>query len=350
LRPAAPSPAPPRDRGAAFALDAVVVAAVWAGPAAVGLALGDGTVRWVARGAGGGWTVAGATRAHEGAVLCAAPHPDGRSVLTGGDDGAVARAAPGDAEAARLAALGRAWVQDLAASPASGVVAAAAGREACVLDPRTGAVAHRFAHPATVAALALDPKGRRLAAAHYGGVTLRWALAPEAAPRVLAWKGSHVAVSWGPDGRFLVTAMQEGELHGWRVGDGEPMRMRGYAAKPRSMSWTPRGRHLLTSGADRVVAWPFAGRDGPMGRRPAELGDFAALVTRVAAHPRQEVHAAGCADGSVHLARLADGADIPVAPAGGGRVTALAWSPDGAALAWGAEDGRAGVFSPAPSG
>ena len=41
-------------------------------------ALGDGTVRWED----------GATaEAHDGAVLCAAAHPSGEGLITGGDDG-----------------------------------------------------------------------------------------------------------------------------------------------------------------------------------------------------------------------------------------------------------------------
>lgn len=68
---------------------------------------------------------------------------------------------------------------------------------------------------------------------------------------------------------------------------------------------------------------------------------------RVAAHPRQELAAAGNAGGTVRLLRLSDGAAIPLKPEGGAAVTALAWSANGAALAWGTEDGAAGIFFPA---
>jgi WD40 repeat protein len=140
--------------------------------------------------------------------------------------------------------------------------------------------------------------------------------------------------------------MQENALHGWRLGDGEHLRMTGYPAKSRSLSWSAKGRWLLTSGAPAVVAWPFAGRDGPIGKPALELGPATRLVTRVAGHPTQEVLAAGHEDGAVRLLRLPDGAGREIAR-GEGAVAALAWSPGGNALAWGTEGGSAGVFAPA---
>ncbi len=60
-----------------FAFDAYVAAALFVNEGAA-FALGDGTVRFES-----GETVA----AHDGAVLCAAAHPSGSGLITGGDDG-----------------------------------------------------------------------------------------------------------------------------------------------------------------------------------------------------------------------------------------------------------------------
>lgn len=331
-----------RDQGGTFALDAHIVAAVWLGER-LALALGDGRVVLLAV-APGACRVAREVQAHEGTILGAVPHPDGRAILTGGDDGRLMRLGI-DGELTNLLDTGGRWVHELAASPVSGLVAAAVAREAIVFRP--GQEPHRFGHPTTAGGLAFDPKGRRLAVSHYGGVALWWAMLPASERTPLAWKGSHLNTVWSPDGRHLVTAMQENELHGWRLPEGQHMRMSGYLAKSRSLSWSWKGRWLLTSGADRVIGWPFGGRTGPMGKRPLELGPAGTPVTRVAAHPRQELAAAGYADGAVRLLRLGDGADLPLAPRGDGAVTALAWSPNGAALAWGKEGGAAGIFFPA---
>src|SRR3712207_3571856 len=66
--------------------------------------------------------------------------------------------------------------------------------------------------------LAFAPKGKHLAVAHYGGVSLWWTKAPDVPVR-LDWKGSHLGVLWHPAGTHLMTAMQEAELHGWRLKD-----------------------------------------------------------------------------------------------------------------------------------
>ncbi len=66
-------------------------------------------------------------------------------------------------------------------------------------------------------------------------------------------------------------------------------------------------------------------------------------VEVVACHPKQDIVAAGYGDGMVLLVRIEDGAEILAKKPGDAPVTALAWSADGLLLAWGAEDGTAGV-------
>jgi hypothetical protein len=66
-------------------------------------------------------------------------------------------------------------------------------------------------------------------------------------------------------------------------------------------------------------------------------------VVAVACHPSAEIVAAGFEDGMVMLARIEDGAEILVRPPGKGAVTGLAWNFDGTRLAYGTEDGAAGI-------
>ena len=184
----------------------------------------------------------------------------------------------------------------------------------------------------------------RLAIAHYNGVTL-WFPNVEASPERLEWKGSHVDVTFSPDGRYLVTAMQEPTLHGWRLGDGKHMRMSGYTTKVRAMAWTADGKGLATSGAPQLIVWPFHGKDGPMGKEPRILAPAEHKVSTVACHPQKEVIATGYEDGLVLLVRAADGAEVLARHPDGSSVSALAWSADGTALAFGTEDGQAGVIA-----
>jgi WD40 repeat protein len=222
------------------------------------------------------------------------------------------------------------------------------GKTVYLVD-RDGAVAATFDHANTVAGLAFDPKGRRLAASHYGGVSLWWARPRTQEPKRLSWTGSHLALTWSPDGKYIVTAMQGNELHGWRLPDGTDMRMSGYHAKVKSMAWLPKGRYLATSGAESVVCWPCSGKLGPMGKAPVELGcSFESVVTVVAAHPQDELIAAGYEDGTAVLLPIGGARPVLIKPPGDGAVTALAWSADGHHLAIGTESGLIGYLSSSP--
>ena len=273
----------------------------------------------------------------DGAILCAVL--DGERWLTGGDDGrVVAISAAGAVET--LADEKGKWIDALAAR--EGAVAWSAGKTARARDTK-GAV-KTWTAPTTVRGLAFLPKGYRVAAAHYNGVSL-WFPNADATPQIMEWKGSHLDAAVSPDGRFLVTTMQENALHGWRLSDGRNMRMTGYPGKTRSLSWSHDGHWLATSGAEACVVWPFKDKDGPMGKAPRECGVRPHRITQVAFHPRALVVAIGYADGLVLLCRLGDAAEILVRPAGDGAISALAWDKIGARLLFGTDTGVAGLLT-----
>jgi WD40 repeat protein len=274
---------------------------------------------------------------HSGGILCTAF--DGARIVMGGDDGKlVALGAKG--EVTLLATdPKRRWIDNVALHP-DGAVAWSAGKTAFI---RSGKAEEKSLDaPSTVGGLAFAPKGLRLAVAHYNGVTL-WFPNMAAKPEVLEWAGSHLSVSFSPDNKFLVTAMHEPALHGWRLADNRHMRMTGYPGRVRSMSWSAGGKALATSGADAVIMWPFASKDGPMGKEPAMLAPLQARVTMVACHPKQDILAVGYNNGTILMVRLNDGAEILVRR-NGTEVTALAWNAAGTMLAFAADDGDAGLL------
>ena len=264
---------------------------------------------------------------------------DGRTLVTGGDDGRVVALRAGG-EADEIADVKGRWIDALALRGKA--CAWSAGKQVSARD-EAGAV-KTWSAPSTVRGLAFQPKGYRLAATHYNGATL-WFPKVEGAPQTLEWKGAHLDATFSPDGRFLVTSMQENVLHGWRLQDSRHMRMTGYPAKTRSLSWSHDGVWLATSGADAAVVWPFKDKDGPMGKAPRECGVRQARVTVVAFHPKALVVAIGYADGAVLLCRLADAAEIPVRHPGDGPISALAWDATGARLLFGLESGAAGLLA-----
>jgi WD40 repeat protein len=279
---------------------------------------------------------------HGGGILASAA--DGSRIITGGDDGKVAATnAAGETETLASDAKHR-WIDHVAVKDDS--VAWSCGKQAFVRSAKTGEKGERSLEvPSSVGGLAFASKGFRLAIAHYNGATLWFPNAADAKPEKLEWKGSHLDVTFSPDGRFLVTAMQEPTLHGWRLVDGKHMRMSGYASKVRSMSWGPASKWLATSGASQLIIWPFAGKDGPMGKSPKVLSPADHRVSAVAAHPKQEVCAAGYEDGMVLLVRVEDGAEVLARAPTGAPISALAWNEAGSRLAFGTEDGDAGVIA-----
>jgi WD40 repeat protein len=298
-------------------------------------ALGDGSIA----GEGGERKAA-----HDGAILAAALHPGGEGVVSGGDDGRLVWTKGGEVTA--LAEIKGRWIDAVAASPASGLVAFASGREAHVRDAADAKFERVFTHEKSVAHLAFDAKGRRLACATYGGAALWYARIAEQKPVMLKWAGSHILTALSPDGRFLMSSMQENQLHGWRLADAKDLRMGGYPAKVKSLVFVSKGMLMATAGAPGAVVWPFSGADGPMGKEAAEIGfDESSLVTRVAGTPDRAILAAGVDDGRVWVCDLTSRHLHPVKADKGPPITALAITANGARLAWGDEDGGAGVVT-----
>lgn len=316
-----------------FQFDAYVTAALFQKDGKAAFALGDGTVRFES-----GETI----EAHDGAILSACLHPSGDGLVTGGDDGRVVWSRASGAE--EIAKIPGRWIDAVAASPESKLIAFAAGKELHVRDAGDPAFQRVFIHEKSVADIAFDPKGRRVAAATYGGAWLWYAKIAEQKPYLLKWAGSHVGLAFSPDGKFLMSAMQENALHGWRVADEKNLRMGGYPVKVKSMAFIAKGQLLATSGANGLVVWPFAGATGPLGKQAAEVGfDESAMVVRVAGMPGGQWVCAGLDDGRVWACDLVGQKIIPLKADKGSAVSALAMTPDGKRVAWGDEDGAASV-------
>ena len=301
-------------RGTRLEIGAPVTGAVCLGDS-VAVGFGDGTVRFFRPGLA--HTV---TQAHQGVVLCMVVNDD--HLMTGGDDGRFLKILP-DGTVQEIANFGTKWVDCVAAS--HGQYACSSGRTTHVWT--TGQPkATVLEHVSTVGGLAFDEKAKRLAVAHYGGVTLwerrerRWKSTK------LVWKGFHGAVTFSPDRKYIVTAMQENALHGWRLRDKADLAMSGYPAKIKSFSWVGNAPHLATSGANEAICWPFDGKDGPLGRAPVCVADGGKqIATCVQALSEENAVFAGFRDGAVLLAELDESKDaIVLRGSTGAEVTAIA--------------------------
>jgi len=327
--------APPRT----FEFGAFVSALALNQSGALAAALGNGRVAIVPAGADQPLDL---PALHKGAVLSLARDPKGDGFYSGGDDGQLCRMSP-DGTAALVEDFPGKWIETIATHAKAGRVAVAAGKEVRVIDDKTP---FKFGpHPSTVTDISFSPDGTRLAAAHYGGVSIWNLTKPGDPPRKLNWKGSHIRIAYSPATRFLATTTQESAIHCWRLQDGSDMQMSGYPNKVKSLAWTPNGLHLVASGTPGFVVWSFAGR-GPEGKPPTEFTstDEPATVSVVAAHPGVSCVAAGDVAGGVEIGDVDQLKVLPLRPLLSGPVSALAWSDDGFALAAGAESGQVAIF------
>lgn len=315
-----------------FQLDAFVVAAGFVGNAAL-FALGDGSI--VVHDGTSTATIA----AHDGGTLAAQISSDGKAMLSAGDDGRVVRTTPAGEVTALFEKPGK-WIDQIAEGP-QGAIACASGRMAWVRLADGKVI--EFPHDKAVGGVCFLPKGLRIATATTDMARLLWVNA-QGAPVDMPWKGAHTGITTSPDGKFLVTTMQEPAMHGWRLDDMKHMRMTGYPTKVKSISWAAKGRFLASAGANAAILWPFLTKDGPMGKAPLELGPRDRLVARVACHPTEDVVAVGYDDGMVMAVRYGDQAEVLLRHPGESPLSALTWDAAGVRLAYGAENGEAGII------
>ncbi len=276
---------------------------------------------------------------HDG-ILAASLTFDGKNLVTGGEDGKICRISS-DGKVDIIHKAGNKWIDKIATGP-HGAIAFGSGRNGAVIQ--ASGKLREIELERSIEGLAFAPKGMRLAIARYDGVELLW-VNTDSPTQFLQWKGAHTGVVFSPDGKYVVSTMQENALHGWRLSDDKHMRMSGYPSKVASISWSQKGKWLATSGAQSAVIWPFFGKDGPMGKAPKELGGMGkAMVTNVACHPSAQMLAIGYDNGMIMAVRIDDGKIVSLRREGQAAISALGWDKGGARLAFGSEEGEAGVI------
>jgi WD40 repeat protein len=286
---------------------------------------------------------------HDGISLSLQPDADEHAFLSGGDDGKVVVIDPALSSVNLLAERKNQWIDHVAGSPDGKYRAYSCGKKIYVLDDEgKEKFKEPLMMPSSPGGISFSPNGKRLAISHYDGVSLFWTNSKDATPTKFAWKGSHLGMVWSPDSKNILTSMQEAALHGWQLADGKEMRMQGYAAKIHSMQFTIRGKYLATAGADQIICWPFTG-GGPWGKSPLVLGGTDnRLVTQVAAHPKDDMVAAGYSDGMIVLAPLDGRMEAMINPplaTKGAAINGLAWNAEGDALFASVESGTILLFT-----
>jgi len=289
--------------------------AIKASPDGQYLAIGGGSGRLDVLRLADGATVA-SEQAHKGGLLCMAWHPTRLCLATGGQEPSVRFWRVLEKEVVELFQAGKGWVEHLAFSPSGDRLAVAAGCHVYIRDVGADTVVVTPAHKSSVSGLAWRPDGRQVVTACYGGIQQIEAK-HAAVKRRLPWKGAMVTLALSPDGRVVACGCQDDSVHFWRLANGQNARMSGYSAKPTRLSWRADGHWLATNGGNDVVLWNFSGR-GPEGSSAELLHGHEGRVTAVAFAPQGGGLVSGGQDGRV-LFWLPGRSASPVAA---GRMTA----------------------------
>ena len=273
---------------------------------------------------------------HDGATLSLASAGEG--FVAGGEDGRLVLFDT-DGGTAELAVHKGKWLEQIAVAPKMRQVFYAVGKDVQRVRFDGSVAGVPWTQASSIGGLAVHPQEKRLAVAQYNYVNVYPLNAKHAEPLRLDWKGSHVQTLWHPAGEIVMTTMQEPALHGWRIADRTEMRMSGYESKPEAMAFADGGRYLASGGSAALICWPFFG-GGPWGKQPLALdGGCKGVVTRLAAHPKDPLIAAGYEEGGLALAPLFDGGPLKLLADTGDRLASLVWSADGQILYAGTEGG-----------
>jgi WD40 repeat protein/tRNA A-37 threonylcarbamoyl transferase component Bud32 len=325
--------------------------------------------------------------AHQGAVRTVQVSPDGKSVLSAGDDGARLWSFESDGSSALhldAGSLSRAFFDE----GGQRIVTASQAGEARVWERKTGKpVGPAVQHPGMSAA-ALNPVASILATAGGDGKVRLWAVPSGKPIATLAHPPAVADVAFSPNGRQLISAGSDGTARIWNTGDWQTSAQTlAHGGAVTRVIFSRDGQTLVTAGADgtakvwrastgETVGKPLKhdqaindaafNRDGSLLVTASE--DGTARMWRLPEgeiqgqrlkHRSAVLHAAFSPDGRRVVTSSDDNtAQVwdavtgqPVSPPlwHAGTVNQAAWSPDGVRVVAGADDGVIRVWA-APAG
>jgi WD40 repeat protein/DNA-binding SARP family transcriptional activator/energy-coupling factor transporter ATP-binding protein EcfA2 len=296
----------------------------------------DGTLRR--------WAPLGAAVLH-GSFVSASFSPDGRRVLTGGDDGRARLFDPKTGAGGAIIGPDTAATSARYSTDGRRVVTASLDGAVRIANPRTGRSRFVVAPDRAAAKTAadLDPSGKRIVSGGFNAKAIVQAVSGDGRPVVLrGHRAGLTDVRFSRDGRHVLTASGDGTARIWNAVTGKVERtLEGHLESVSTAQYSADGKRIVTAGVDGTVrVWPASGPGRPVILRGHEGGVNAAVFSP----DGTRVVSAGL-DGTIRVWAADGGETLLVLYRHQGGARSVSFSPDGKAVVSSGEDGVARVSS-----
>ena len=255
---------------------------------------------------------------HAGPVRTLAVNPDGRELVSGGDDHTIRIWDVASGRLERTLVGHTDSVQSLAVTPdGRRIVSGGTYDVVRVWDLATGQFVHALAGDSgcrAVHAVAIAPDGGRVVWGGAGSTLRVWDLTRARLERTLASQDPKVrTVAVTPDGRLALSGGDAGLIHVWDLASGRLVRiLKGCAAPVFALAVTPDGCRAVSNGHDNTVQiWNIGS-----GRLERTLWGHTGAVVAIAITPDGRRIFSGGQDCRVRCWDLADGRELAVWNAG----------------------------------
>jgi WD40 repeat protein len=270
--------------------------------------------------------------------------PDGTLIAAAGVTGVYIASLASDAPL-KLLSSSESW--GVAFSPDGRFLVTSGWPTSALWDVQTGQE-RRFAERADTLSVAFSPDGRTFATGDVvdGANIIRlWDAPTRALMRTLTGHlGEIRRLAFSPDGTRLLSASLDSTARLWTVATGaELLRITAHTGWVRSVAFAPDGRTFATGSSDRTIRlW-----DTATGKELRRLNAQTDEVYDVTFSPDGRLVASASLDGTIRLWRIGAMPDMPRFEGHTGPVAAAAFTADGKTLVTGSEDATVRVWNAA---